>query len=367
MTHYSILGVAENAKSEVIKFAFDNLWAKYSSDINKESSRESLEKMLAIKSAYDVLSDPVRRKLYDSSVGKVFHKSPEQPQKQPVVKTLVPECESASSSPATTSDFEASGTANLVKFIPTLTALCILWMLEGGGLFGLGAGIVTGGVSAIPALVVAFLLSRIGKFKKSFFMIFPVFLLIFHGLLFSVLISWLKTTAVTQAPAQEKSSLLRNDLAIKDDSQHETEGVPSSVRPLPEEEIKQSKVVPRVISVPTGNLITDGYTAEDGKIHMVGGNNYKKPWLGFVLNQKTMTEDTAILNGDYKTAYAIYYWKWWDHADYSAAHNLAMMLYQGLGVEKDLEQSVMFFDFAITQRPLSNTSSTFRERALAGK
>ncbi len=61
--YYEILGVPRNATQEEIKRAFRKLARKYHPDINK--SPEAQEKFKEINEAYQILSDPEKRKLYD--------------------------------------------------------------------------------------------------------------------------------------------------------------------------------------------------------------------------------------------------------------------------------------------------------------
>ncbi len=61
--YYKILGVPRNADEKAIKKAFRRLARKYHPDVNK--SKEAEEKFKEINEAYEVLSDPEKRKLYD--------------------------------------------------------------------------------------------------------------------------------------------------------------------------------------------------------------------------------------------------------------------------------------------------------------
>jgi len=61
--YYSILGVNKNAKEEEIKKSFRKLAVKYHPD--KNPSKDAEEKFKEINEAYEVLSDPEKRKKYD--------------------------------------------------------------------------------------------------------------------------------------------------------------------------------------------------------------------------------------------------------------------------------------------------------------
>jgi curved DNA-binding protein len=62
--YYAILGVPRNATQEEIKRAYKRLARQYHPDVNK--SPEAEEKFKEINEAYAVLSDPEKRKIYDT-------------------------------------------------------------------------------------------------------------------------------------------------------------------------------------------------------------------------------------------------------------------------------------------------------------
>lgn len=62
--YYKILGVDRNADPEAIKKAFRKLARQYHPDTNK-GDKKAEEKFKEINEAYEVLSDPEKRKLYD--------------------------------------------------------------------------------------------------------------------------------------------------------------------------------------------------------------------------------------------------------------------------------------------------------------
>lgn len=67
---YEILGVDKNASADDIKKAYRRLARKYHPDINKEPGAE--EKFKEINGAYEILSDPAKRKQYDAAGDSMF-------------------------------------------------------------------------------------------------------------------------------------------------------------------------------------------------------------------------------------------------------------------------------------------------------
>jgi molecular chaperone DnaJ len=65
MDHYNILGVASNASSREISSAYRRLALQYHPDRNKTPHANDM--MLRINTSYSILSDPNKRREYDSS------------------------------------------------------------------------------------------------------------------------------------------------------------------------------------------------------------------------------------------------------------------------------------------------------------
>jgi len=66
-TFYQILGISKNASTSEIKASYRNLASKFHPD--KTNSALSDELMKKVNQAYEVLSDPKRRKEYDYTIG----------------------------------------------------------------------------------------------------------------------------------------------------------------------------------------------------------------------------------------------------------------------------------------------------------
>ncbi len=68
MDHYEILGIASNASSREIMFAYRRLALQYHPDRNKTPLANDM--MLRINTSYGILSDPNKRREYDASRNK---------------------------------------------------------------------------------------------------------------------------------------------------------------------------------------------------------------------------------------------------------------------------------------------------------
>lgn len=63
--YYKILGVKKNAKDKELKAAYRKLALKWHPDKNPDNQEEATQKFTEISEAYEVLSDPEKRKMYD--------------------------------------------------------------------------------------------------------------------------------------------------------------------------------------------------------------------------------------------------------------------------------------------------------------
>jgi len=66
LDYYQILGIEKNATQEEIKKSYKKLALKWHPDKNLNNQKEAEAKMKEINQAYETLSDPQKRKEYDS-------------------------------------------------------------------------------------------------------------------------------------------------------------------------------------------------------------------------------------------------------------------------------------------------------------
>ena len=63
--YYEVLGVSKTATHEELKNAYRKLAKKYHPDANPDNKKEAEAKFKEVNEAYENLSDPQKRKMYD--------------------------------------------------------------------------------------------------------------------------------------------------------------------------------------------------------------------------------------------------------------------------------------------------------------
>ena len=64
--YYEVLGVDKNASDDEIKKAYRRMAKKWHPDANQDNKKEAEEKFKEVGEAYEVLSDPQKKKMYDT-------------------------------------------------------------------------------------------------------------------------------------------------------------------------------------------------------------------------------------------------------------------------------------------------------------
>ena len=107
--------------------------------------------------------------------------------------------------------------------------------------------------------------------------------------------------------------------------------------------------------------IIDGYPS-GSKIHMVGGDNGGKLYLGFILNILPKTEDRHVLRGEFLNAFNIYN-VLDQQGDLTATHNIGLMLIRGLGVNKNTVAGMAYLEKSMQSPQNYATAKYFLDKA----
>lgn len=170
-THYKILSVSRNASQDVIKAAYRVLAQKYHPDKNASSGVDTTHMMETINTAYEILSDPIRREKYDADLARQEQEARSKSQSwQQQYKDGWPAQEAEEERPPEASQL-AARSAHWIKTLSSIFGFIVKWITIGGLIAGLIYAVAHFGVIQATGIKIFHQMQQEGSFKKLLYIV----------------------------------------------------------------------------------------------------------------------------------------------------------------------------------------------------